>query len=147
MRTQLVALLLIALVPFAIATAAERHAPCDADPTRPLDAYLCSEQKLGVATAQMKVELTATLAALPERRNQTAGILVTRGQLQAAQSAWAAHVQRHCTLVAELPGNSGDWHFPAANENFCRLAEIERRLEYLKKWHSCATDGGGVCLP
>jgi uncharacterized protein YecT (DUF1311 family) len=146
MRARLATLLLQSVL-IAAAAAGEQSDPCGTDLSQPLDAYLCSEQKLSAAKAQMKAELAATLAALPVRRDQTAGTLVTRAQLQAAQAAWATHIQRHCTLVAELPGSAGDWHFPAANGNFCQLAETQRRLEYLRKWRECATDGGGVCPP
>jgi uncharacterized protein YecT (DUF1311 family) len=131
----------------ATAAAQEAHDPCSTDLSRPLDAYLCSEQKLSVATAQMKAELTAVVSALPAQRQSDSGMLVTKRQLQKAQAAWSTHVNLHCALVAELPGRAGDWHFSAANQNFCQLHETELRLKYLTKWRTCSSDGGSECLP
>jgi uncharacterized protein YecT (DUF1311 family) len=138
---------LAALVVATTAQAQERKDPCNTDLSIPLDAYLCSEKKLASATAQMSQELAATLAALPKRSDTASGSLVTKGQLQSAQGAWSTYVAKHCAFVADLPGKAADWHSSVANANFCRLAEVEKRTEYLRKWHSCAVQGGGVCSP
>ena len=121
--------------------------PCATDLSKALDAYLCSEKKLALARAKMEAVLSATIQAFPKQRGMASGSQVTSGQFAAAQAAWAKHVGVHCTLVAELPGTAGDWHFPAANGNFCHLAEVEARTRQLDKWLLCATEGGGQCLP
>ena len=121
--------------------------PCATDLSKPLDAYLCSEKKLALAREKMKSVLSATIQALPKQRGAPAGFLVTRRQLVAAQAAWVKHVGLHCTLVADLPGAAGDWHFPVANGNICRLTEVEARTRQLEKWLVCARQGGDQCLP
>jgi uncharacterized protein YecT (DUF1311 family) len=129
-----------------VAEAQVPHVPCDTDLSIALDAYLCSEGKLVAAKERLKEELAATVAALPDRETGD-GFLVTKRQLKSAQAAWSTHVGKHCALAADLPGRAEDWHYPVANANFCRLAEIETRITYLKKWRQCATEGGGICLP
>lgn len=144
-----VAFVLALLLPAVRASAAETpisHDSCNTDLSVPLDAYLCSQGKLAAATAKLKRDLAATVAALPEEKTDY-GSLVTKRQLKSAQAAWFSYVEKHCALVAEFPGRAADWHYPVANANFCRIAEIETRLAQLQKWRQCATEGGGGCMP
>ena len=123
----------------------EAKDPCDSDLSVPLEAYLCSESKLTKARADLALELSETLKVMPMKPESWQ--LVSRSDVEASQSAWLTYVRRNCALVAALPGPAGDWHFPAANENFCELEETEKRIELLKRWKACSIEGGGICLP
>ena len=119
--------------------------PCSTDLSIALDAYLCSEAKLAVAEPKLAEALSSAIAAFPKKQGN--GLLVTRTDIELSQKLWLSYTNKNCSLISALPGRAGDWHYPYANESFCKLREIESRIELLNKWKACAIEGGGICLP
>ena len=145
MRIHLLLAGIATVVSWCVASAQASKDPCNTDLSLPLDAYLCSEAKLSVAKQELSKLLSETVKAFPKQRTKSA--LISQADVLTTQVAWSKYVKINCALEVALPGSASDWHYPAANENFCLLRETTSRIETLKKWKVCAIEGGSICLP